>query len=68
MRSLVSLRAQRSGVEKSGFRLNLLFVSYQISPLRVAPRPFGRDDKTLVSASVEMTKAHVLITISITLT
>jgi len=45
MRLFVSFRAQRSGVEKSGFRLNLLFVRSQISPLQAAPRPSGRDDR-----------------------
>src|SRR4030043_729393 len=45
MRLFVSFRAQRSGVEKSGFRLNLLLVRSQISPLQAAPRPSGRDDR-----------------------
>ena len=51
----LSFRAQRSEVEtrnevkspegKSGFRLGLLFIHSQISPLRAALRPYGRDDK-----------------------
>ena len=48
-------RAQRSEVEirnevknferKSGFMPSLLFIRSQISPLRTAMQPYGRDDK-----------------------
>ena len=49
-----SCHFERSEVEKSGFRLTLLFIRSQISPLRAALRP-----------AVEMTKAQILITVDI---